>query len=63
MADRRSRKIYRHKKRPLTSRPGGEPMLHFLVHFKVKVNACEAVNAAAALGLPLLPVDAATLTL
>jgi len=34
-----------------------------LAHFNVKVNACEAVKATAALGLPLLPVEAATLTL
>ena len=38
-------------------------MLPFMVHFNVKVNACETVNAAAALGLPVLPVEAATLTL
>lgn len=38
-------------------------MLPFLVHLKVKVNPCDAVNAAAPPGLPLLPVEAATLTL
>jgi hypothetical protein len=38
-------------------------MLPFMAHFNVNVNACEAVNAAAALGLPVLPVEAATLTL
>ena len=36
-------------------------MLHFLVHFKVNVKVCDAVNAAAPVGLPLLPVEAATL--
>jgi hypothetical protein len=34
-----------------------------LVHLNVSVNACDAVNAAAPLGLPLLPVEPATLTL
>jgi hypothetical protein len=38
-------------------------MLLLLVHFNVNVKACEAVNAAAELGLPELPVEAATLTL
>jgi len=38
-------------------------VLLLLVHFNVNVKACEAVNAAAALGLPVLPVEAATLTL
>jgi hypothetical protein len=34
-----------------------------LLHFRDKVNVCDAVNAAAVLGLPLLPVEAATLKL
>jgi hypothetical protein len=38
-------------------------MLLLLVHLNVKVNACDAVNAATPLAPPLLPVEPATLTL